>query len=119
MKARTLKDIERKVRKEADAQNAIFQYRVYDDIIDDTFKAAAAAMIAVFHRRGRSKKYIQEFYKDFLDVLNAPDIFGKPIRSIDIMEQYSKEYGIDFDKIKVRRESIEEYKHRYKVREQS
>lgn len=118
MKARTLKDIERKVRQESDAKNAIFQYNVYNDIIDDVFKNALTAMIAVFHRRGRSKKYIQDFYKDFLEVLNAPDVFGKPIRSIDIMEQYSKEYGIDFDKVHVRRESLEEYKHRYKVREQ-
>ena len=80
------------------------------------FKAAAACIVAVMHRRELSKKYIQGFFKDYCYILNFPEMFGQYKTSDDMMNEYSKLYDIDFDKIHVCCESLEEYKHRYKIR---
>lgn len=116
MKARTLKDVEKAIKQEVDRENAALQYKLFDEVLDSSVQAAAVAMIAVFHKRGLSKKYIQKFFDEFIGVLDMPDVFGKAVTSENLMEQYSKEYGLDFSRIKVRRESYNEFKRRNKIR---
>lgn len=61
MKVRSLKDIERDIRKETEKANTAAQYDMYASSIDDMFRAALAVAVTVFHRRGRSKNYIKKF----------------------------------------------------------
>ena len=116
MKARTLKDMQKEVQREVDRQNAEYQYEIYTKCVDDMFKGAAAAMVAVLHRRGRSKAYIQKFFDEFIGILEYPDVFGKALTTTELFELFTKEYGLDFNRIHVRCETLEEYKRRNKIR---
>lgn len=60
MKVRSLKDIERDIRRETEKANTAAQYDMYASSIDDMFRAALAVAVAVFHSRGRSKQYIKK-----------------------------------------------------------
>ena len=81
MKVRSLKDIERDIRKETEKANTAAQYDMYASSVDDMFRAALAVAVTVFHRRGRSKQYIKKFAEDFMFVLECPPIFGKQLSS--------------------------------------
>ena len=116
MRSRVLKDIKKEIAAETAKQNAEYQFKIYDACIHDVFKAAAACMIAVMHRRELSKRYIQQFFKDFCYILEFPEIFGMSKGSDELIEEYAKLYDIDFDKVHVIHETLEEYKHRYKIR---
>ena len=91
MKVRSLKDIERDIRKETEKANSAAQYDMYASSIDDMFRAALAVVVAVFHRRGRSKQYIKKIAEDFMFVLECPPIFGKQLSSTELMKQFEKE----------------------------
>jgi hypothetical protein len=115
MRSRGFKELQKAVRKETEIKNAEYQYKLYDLCVDDMFKAAAACMIATLHRRELSKQYIQRFFKDFCYILSFPETFGMSKGSDEMMKEYAKLYDIDFDKIHVCRETLEEYKKRYKI----
>jgi hypothetical protein len=118
MKVRSLKDIERDIRKETEKANTAAQYDMYASSIDDMFRAALAVAVTVFHRRGRSKNYIKKFVEDFMFILECPPIFGKQFSSTELMKQFEEEYDIDFSQIKVNCESKHEFYDRYNVREE-
>ena len=112
MKARGLKDF----RKEQEVQNAIFQYQLYENVMNDMAKQAATAMIAVCEKRRYSKKYIQRWFADFIMILEMPDILGQELNSNEMMKEYAEKYELDFDRIKVKKESLEDYFKRYKIK---
>lgn len=115
MRSRGFKELQRAVQKENEIKNAEFQFQLYDLCVDDMFKAAAACMVATLHRRELSKQYIQKFFKDFCYILSFPETFGMSKGSDEMIAEYSKLYDLDFEKIHVCRESLEEYKKRYKI----
>lgn len=112
MKSRGLKDF----RKEQEVQNALFQYQLYEAVMNDMMKQAITAMIAVCEKRRYKKQYIQRWYNDILMVLELPDILGKQLNSNEMMAEYAKKYDLDFDRIKVRTESLDDYCRRYKIK---
>lgn len=116
MKSRGFKELQRAIQKENEIKNAEYQFKLYDLCVDDMFRAAAACIIAVLHRRNLSKRYIQQFFKDYCYILSFPEMFGVSKNSDDMMKEYAEIYDIDFDKVHVCRETLEEYKHRYKIR---
>lgn len=74
--------------------------------IESSVDLAIAAVLAVMVKRNRSPKYIKQLFDDICDVLKISYVFGKAIRMEDIMKQYEKEYGIDWDKVEVHMEDF-------------
>lgn len=116
MRSRNLKDIKKQIAEENARKNAEFQFEIYNACIDDVFKASAACMITVMHRRGLSKRYIQKFFNEFCFILEFPEMFGVSKGSDEMMKEYAELYDIDFDRIRVFHETLEEFKHRCKIR---
>lgn len=112
MKSRGLKDF----RKEQELQNALFQYQLYENVMNDMMKQAITAMIAVCEKRRYSKAYIQRWFKDVLMILEMPEIFGQQLSSNEMMAEYTKKYDLDFDRINVKMETLDEYCKRYKIK---
>lgn len=112
MKTRGLKDF----RREQEVQNALFQYQLYENVMNDMAKQAATAMIAVCEKRRYSKAYIKRWFADFIMILEMPDILGHELNSNEMMKEYAEKYELDFDRIKVRKESLEDYCKRYKIK---
>lgn len=112
MKSRGLKDF----RKEQELQNALFQYQLYEAVMNDMMKQAITAMIAVCEKRRYKKPYIQRFFNDIVMILEMPEIFGQQMCSNEMMAEYAKKYDLDFDRINVKCETLEEYCNRYKIK---
>jgi hypothetical protein len=91
------------------------QYDMFSKTADDIGRAMAAACIAVFHRKGRTKKYIKEFYEELLFILSAPKVLGVELHAEEIKKTLSEKYDIDFDRIKIQTETKEECFRRYKI----
>ena len=103
--------------KEQEKQCMECQYEIFGAIADDVAKATIAAVIAVFDRRKRTPEYIAKFYEDLLFVLDYPDIFGEEkLHSESTKEELARRYGIDFGRIKLKKESKKEFFRRYNVR---
>ena len=79
--------------------------KIYHEQADFIAQSAIAAVLLTMHRRGRSKKYIQDLFNDILDVLNQPQIFGKQMTDTEVRQYMTDEYGIDFDKVHLQLES--------------
>lgn len=112
MKSRGLKDF----RKEQELQNALFQYQLYEAVMNDMMKQAITAMIAVCEKRRYTKRYIQRFFNDLIMVLEMPDIFGQQMCSNEMMAEYAEKYDLDFDRINVKMETLDDYCKRYKIK---
>lgn len=114
MKVRTLKDCERELREEVAKKNFEAQYNMYALSCDTMFRAAAATVVATFFRKERSKRYVQDWFNEFVNILEMPSAFGVEITSNDLIAKFEELYGIDFSKIKVNCESKEEFYRRYR-----
>jgi hypothetical protein len=112
MKSRGLKDF----RKEQELQNALFQYQLYEAVMNDMMKQAITAMIAVCEKRRYKKSYIQRFFNDIVMVLEMPEIFGQQMCSNEMMAEYAEKYDLDFDRINVNTETLDDYCKRYKIK---
>ena len=99
MKSRGLKDF----RKEQELQNALFQYQLYEAVMNDTMKQAITAMIAVCEKRRYKKRYIQQWFKDVLMVLEMPEILGMCDR---VYVMYDGRIVAEFTKEQATQESI-------------
>jgi hypothetical protein len=70
---------------------------------------ATIVALSVHHRRGRSKAYIRSFFDEMCFIFDMPPIFGKSITMTEMMKLFEKEYGIDFNWIKLHLESEKEF----------
>lgn len=86
--------------------------KIYHDQSNFIAQSVIAAVLLAMHRRGRTKKYIQDLYADILDVLNQPPVFGKDMTDTEVMQYLTDEYGIDFNKVHLRLESETEIRKR-------
>ncbi|WP_303834636.1 hypothetical protein [Ruminococcus flavefaciens] len=77
------------------------QYAYLHDGINTMAKMSAAVAMAVMVKRGRTKKYIQQFYDDMVMLYSISEIMGKPINLSDVVNQLEKDYDIDFSRLKV------------------
>lgn len=109
MKAINCKQCREKIAKEAEEAYLKRQYAYLNDSAVSFAIFTTVAAIAVMHRRGRSKKYIQEFFNDLCFIYDYPELNGKRIDMISLMKQFEKDYDIDFSKIKVHLETEKDY----------
>ncbi len=86
--------------------------RIYREHSDDVTKAVIAAVLLVMHRRGRTKKYIQELFSDILGVLEQPAVLGHQMTDIEVKEFISEQYGIDFNEVHMQVETDSEARRR-------
>ena len=77
------------------------QYAYLHDGINTMAKMSAAVAMAVMVKRGRTKKYIQQFYDDMVMLYSISEIMGKPINLKDVVFQLEKDYDIDFSRLQV------------------
>lgn len=71
---------------------------------------AEAMLLLVLQKRGFGAKRLQEVHKEFCGLISMPDVFGKQPQAEDCMTLMREKYGIDFDEVKPRFMSYEEYK---------
>jgi hypothetical protein len=111
MKARTTNCIEcrKAVYKEAETAYIKEQYRYFSDSAYSMAVFAVCGVLTAMVRRGRTKQYIQQLYKDMCFVFATPEMFGKQITMTDIMHSFEEEYGIDWKKLEVHIESEKHY----------
>ena len=111
MKARTTNCVEcrKAVYKEAETAYIKEQYRYFSDSAYSMAVFAVCGVLTAMIRRKRTKKYIQQLYKDMCIVFSTPEMFGKQISMTDIMHTLEKEYGIDWKKLEVHIESEKHY----------
>ena len=110
MKSRTTDCIEcrKQVYKEAETAYIKEQYRFFRDSAYSMAVFAVCGVLTAMVRRGRTKQYIQNLYKDMCLLFSTPEMFGKQISMTDIMHTLESEYGIDWKKLEVH---IEDEKH--------
>ena len=109
MKAINCKQCREKIAKEAEEAYLKRQYSYLNDAAVSFATFTTVAAIAVMHRRGRSKKYIQEFFNDLCFIYDYPELNGKRIDMTSLMKQFEKDYELDFDRIKVHLETEKDY----------
>jgi hypothetical protein len=111
MKARTTNCVEcrKAVYKEAETAYIKEQYRFFKDSAYSMACFAVCGVLTAMVRRGRTKQYIQNLYKDMCLLFSTPEMFGKQISMTDIMHTLESEYGIDWKKLEVHIESEKHY----------
>lgn len=85
------------------------QYEVFSTISDTFGKCCTAAMIMAMVRRGRSKQYIQKLFDEIVMTYDSSNVFGKEIRSDDIIKRLEDEYELDFKRIHIHIESESQF----------
>lgn len=86
--------------------------RIYREHSDDVTKAVIAAVLLVMHRRGRTKKYIQELFSDILGVLEQPAVLGHQMTDIEVKKFITEQYGINFNEVHMQVETDSEARRR-------
>lgn len=80
---------------------------------------ATAAVLAVMHRRGRSKRYIRKLYDEICFLYDYPAYMGKELHMTEAMKILEKDYGIDFRKLKIHTETEKQFLYAAKKEERS
>lgn len=98
----------KKIYKEAEEAYLKHEYAFFSDSARSFAVFAVCGVLTAMIRRGRTKQYIQELYRDMCLTFSTSEMFGKEITMTDIMETLSKDYGIDWERLEVH---IEDEKH--------
>lgn len=101
MKALNCTQCRKQIHKEEQEAYLKKQYAYMHDGINTMAVMSAAVAISVMVKRGRTKKYIQEFYDDMVMLYSISEILGKPLNLKDVVKQLEKDYDIDFSRLKV------------------
>lgn len=110
MKVRTnCQECRERIYKEAEAAYLKHEYKFFSDNAYSFAAFTATVALSVLHKRGRSKKYIQQFFDDMCFIFDLPEVMGRKIRTSEMMKLLVKEYNIDFSKIKLHLETEEEF----------
>lgn len=92
-----------------EAQKELSEFRVFLKVKDGIAQQTVAALLYAYHLCGYRKKRIQDMYERVLSIINFPETATGSIEGEGLMEFISKEYGIDFDRIKLHTETENEY----------
>ena len=92
-----------------EAQKELSDFRVFLKVKDGIAQQAVAAMLYAYHLQGFRKKRIQDMFERILSIINLPPTPEGSVDGTGLMEYISKEYGIDFDRIKLQTETEKEY----------
>lgn len=85
------------------------QYDIYKDTVYSAVVFSTAALLGTLYRRGRSKKYIQQMFKDICFMYQFPKVAGKSLTLTNLIQTLEEECGINFDEIKVNIETEKEF----------
>ena len=85
------------------------QYAAFENVKDTIAEGCTAVMLMAMIRKGRSKKYIQDLFNDIVMIYDSPGLFGKDIRSDEIIERLEQEYELDFSRIHIHIESESQF----------
>lgn len=85
------------------------RYSAFKENAEDMTKQIEAAMLYALSRHGYGAKRLQEIHGWFKEVLELPNVFGKPVNADAVMKTVRDKYGIDLDEIRVRIESHEDF----------
>ena len=98
-----------KVYKEAEEAFLKHEYSIFSDMSKSFASYAITTVLMTMVKRGRSKEYIQKLFDDMVFIFDTPAVMGKEIKMHDNMKMLEKEYGIDWDRVKVNVESENEF----------
>ena len=62
-----------------------------------------------YHLQGYRKKRLQDMFERFMSIINLPPTVSGSVDGTSMIEFLEKEYGIDFDRIKLKTETEKEY----------
>lgn len=85
------------------------QYESFQNSARSMAVFATCAVLMVMARRGRTKQYIQQLYDDMCFIFDTPEMFGKQITMTDVMHSLTRDYGIDWDKLRIHLENEKAY----------
>lgn len=109
MKTKTCAQCRKEITEEVKKGYLKDEYEWMTNLLQSAVEHTTVCALAVMEKRGRSKDYIRKFFDDLCFVYDMPSIFGKQIKAEDVKKRYEKEYGIDFNRIKVHFESEKEF----------
>ena len=92
-----------------EAQKELSDFRVFLKVKDGIAQQAVAAMLYAYHLQGFRKKRIQDMFERILSIINLPPTPEGSVDGTSIMDFLEKEYGIDFERIKLKAETEKEY----------
>ena len=92
-----------------EAQKELSDFRVFLKVKDGIAQQAVAAMLYAYHLQGYRKKRLQDMFERIMSIINLPPTPEGSMDGTSLMEFISKEYGIDFDRIKLQTETEKEY----------
>lgn len=92
-----------------EAQKELSDFRVFLKVKDGIAQQAVAAMLYAYHLQGYRKKRLQDMFERVLSIINLPPTPEGSVDGISIMDFLEKEYGIDFERIKLKAETEKEY----------
>lgn len=92
-----------------EAQKELSDFRVFLKVKDGIAQQAVAAMLYAYHLQGYRKKRIQDMFERFMSIINLPPTVSGSVDGTSMIEFLEKEYGIDFDRIKLQTETEKEY----------
>lgn len=116
MKVKTCEKCKKEILKQVRNEISLKKYDYFVEASESVARGILIAFVAVLDRRGLSKDYIRKMYNDMLLILDYPEVFGKTTTAEEYVEIFSKKYGINFDDVKLKIESKEEFMHRNHIR---
>ena len=99
----------KRVFKEAEEAFLKQEYIIYKDMSYTFACLATASVLGVMMRRKRSKKYIQELFKEICFIYQHPAVMGKQVTLTDLLKTLENDYGIDFAELSVNVETEKEF----------
>lgn len=88
------------------------QYEIFDDMANSVAQATLAMILYNLHLKGWGKKRLNAVVDDFMTLNTMADnLMGGTMKTgtDDCMKFLTEEYGIDFDKIKVKKQSKRDF----------
>ena len=89
------------------------KYQLFCENADDiTKQAVAITLYALKQDFGFGTKRIQKAFDGIVAILQMPDVLGRAPNAKDLTEMLTNKYGVDFDRIHVRTESLASFMER-------
>lgn len=85
-------------------------FRYYDEVADMIARQIVAVVLYHLHLIGWREIRIKRTYEAILSLLDMPPVMGKEAQASDAMDFISDQYGIDFDRLTVQKESLKQYR---------
>ena len=75
------------------------QYEMFNNAVFSISQSILAMAIWVLEYEGKTEEEIKKFINDFNFISSTQTVSGKKLNATDAIEEYSKKYDFDFDKL--------------------